>query len=130
MLRENFANFVIEAVLNGQLFHHALANALGDRISGLDLDQFAFDKLLDHFRGHVTDVIAIDQHPAEFPSPNRKEPGYWECQRSARRPRVAPLDGNLFLMPRDRTKEFVRNGARSSEQFAGILTTPRVADIV
>jgi len=25
MLRENFANFVIEAVLNGQLFHHALA---------------------------------------------------------------------------------------------------------
>jgi len=47
MLRENFANFVIEAVLNGQLFHHALANALGDRISGLDLDQFAFDKLLD-----------------------------------------------------------------------------------
>src|SRR6267142_6765143 len=63
MLYQNLAHFIIQSVLDGQLFHHALAHALRDRFGRLALNLVAFDEPLDHFRGHMADIITNEQHP-------------------------------------------------------------------
>src|SRR6267154_1989921 len=62
MLYQNLAHFIVQAVLDGQLFHHALAHALRDRFGRLALNLFAFNESLDDFRGHMADIIANEQH--------------------------------------------------------------------
>src|SRR5712675_3390012 len=63
MLYQNLAHFIVQAVLDGQLFHHALAHALRHRFGRLALNLVAFDEPLDHFRGHMADIITNEQHP-------------------------------------------------------------------
>src|SRR5712675_1481690 len=63
MLYQNLAHFIVQAVLDGQLFHHALAHALRDRVGRLALNLVAFNEPLDHFRGHMADIITNEQHP-------------------------------------------------------------------
>src|SRR5437879_11869475 len=62
MLDEDLAHFVIQAVFDGQLFHHALANALRHRFRSLALDLVSFDEPLHNFRGHMADIIPNEQH--------------------------------------------------------------------
>src|SRR5712675_2274006 len=63
MLYQNLAHFIVQAVLDGQLFHHALAHPLRYRFRRLALNLVAFDEPLDHFRGHMADIITNEQHP-------------------------------------------------------------------
>src|SRR6267154_230354 len=63
VLYQNLAHFIVQAVLDGQLFHHALAHALRDRFGRLALNLVAFNEPLDHFRGHMADIITNEQHP-------------------------------------------------------------------
>src|SRR5712675_3276275 len=63
MLYQNLAHFIVQAVLDGQLFHHSLAYALRDRFGRLALNLVAFNEPLDHFRGHMADIITNEQHP-------------------------------------------------------------------
>src|SRR5712672_2138038 len=63
VLYQNLAHFIIQAVLDGQLFHHALSHALRDRFGRLALNLVAFNESLDDFRGHMADIIANEQHP-------------------------------------------------------------------
>src|SRR6267154_6263342 len=63
MLYQNLAPFIVQAVLDGQLFHHALAHALRHRFGRLALNLVAFNEPLDHFRGHMADIITNEQHP-------------------------------------------------------------------
>src|ERR1700737_4485654 len=62
MLYQNFAHFVVQAVLDGQLFHHALAHTLRHRLRRLALNQVPFDQPFHDFRGHVAHIIPNDQH--------------------------------------------------------------------
>src|SRR6266436_4153682 len=62
MLDEYLAHFVIQAVFDGQFFHHALPNALRHRFRRLALDLVSFDEPLHNFRGHMADIIPNEQH--------------------------------------------------------------------
>src|SRR5579859_6273556 len=62
MLDQYVAHFFVQAVLDGDLFHHALPDALRHRFRRLRLNQLPFHQPLDHFRGHVPDVVPCDQH--------------------------------------------------------------------
>src|SRR4029077_3196411 len=67
MLEEDIAHLFVEPVLDGDLFHHALPETLRNRVRSLRLNQLPFHKPLDHFRGHVSDVISCNQHPRVSP---------------------------------------------------------------
>jgi len=74
MLRQNVADFVVKAVFDGNFLHHGVADALDDGVGRFNLHHLRFDEFLDHFRRHVGDVIAIDEHPADrFPSLQMQE---------------------------------------------------------
>src|SRR5579859_2209014 len=62
MLDQDVAHFFVQAVLDGDLFHHALPDALRHRFRRLRLNQLPFHQPLHHFRGHVPDVVPCDQH--------------------------------------------------------------------
>src|SRR5216684_1278064 len=62
VLHQNLAHFVVQAVLDGQLFHHALAHALRQRFRRFAFNLIAFDQPLHHFRCHVTDIIPNQKH--------------------------------------------------------------------
>src|SRR5579859_5012862 len=62
MLDQDVAYFFVQAVLDGDLFHHALPDALRHRFRRLRLNQLPFHQPLHHFRGHVPDVVPCDQH--------------------------------------------------------------------
>src|SRR5713226_396698 len=62
VLYQNFAHFVVQAVFDGQLFHHALPHALRHRLRRLTLNLVPFDEPLDDFRGHMAHIIPNEQH--------------------------------------------------------------------
>src|SRR5712691_7566290 len=62
VLHQNFAHFVVQAVFDGQFFHHALSHALRHGLRRFTFNQIAFDEPLDHFRGHMADIITNQEH--------------------------------------------------------------------
>jgi hypothetical protein len=62
MLYQNFAHFVVQAIFDSQLFHHALPHALCHRFRSFALNEIAFDEPLYDFRGHMADIIPYEQH--------------------------------------------------------------------
>src|SRR5580704_861622 len=67
MLGKDLAHFFVQPVLDGDLFHHALPQPLRNGLRSLRLNQLPFNKPLHHFRCHVSDVIACNQHPRMSP---------------------------------------------------------------
>src|SRR4029077_14129880 len=51
-----------QAVFDGQFFHHALPHALRHRFRRFALNQVPFDEPLNHFRGHMADIVPYEQH--------------------------------------------------------------------
>src|SRR5271170_3828354 len=59
---EDFADFVVYAVLDGDFVGHDLADLLRKILDVLRFDHLAGDQPLDDFLGHVADIIAREQH--------------------------------------------------------------------
>jgi hypothetical protein len=62
MLNQDFANFVIEAIFDGQFLNHVLADALRDSFGRLGLDEVALDEALYNLGRHVIHVVAGKKH--------------------------------------------------------------------
>src|SRR5207253_183302 len=61
-LNEDLPHFLVEPVLDGQLLEHALADARGHRVPGLNLNLPALHQALHHLTSHVSHKIAYEQH--------------------------------------------------------------------
>src|SRR6267154_4179022 len=62
MLNQNLAGFLIDAVFDGNLFEHGLAEAQYDGFRRFGLHHLVFDQFFECFVGHVADQIAVQQH--------------------------------------------------------------------
>src|SRR6266566_667265 len=62
MLEEYLPHFLVEPVPDGQLLEHALADARGHRVPGLNLNLPALHQALHHLTSHVSHKIAYEQH--------------------------------------------------------------------
>src|SRR5439155_14326249 len=94
VLHQNFAHFIIQAVLDRELFHHALAHPLLHRVRRFAFNQIAFDEPLDDFRSHVADIIANQEHSNSVLCPSaltrlQGKAVYWQPPESATRRRKA-----------------------------------------
>jgi hypothetical protein len=89
VLREDLANFVVQAILNGEFFHHPLSHARNDGLRRFGFDLIAFDEALYNFRRHVANIVPSDKHPDRFPFDRSAQPVYWQRKRSARRRRAS-----------------------------------------
>src|ERR1700722_19049704 len=67
VIREDLTDFFVQPVLDGDFFHHALPQPLRNSVRNLRLNQLPFHQALHHFRSHVSNVIACDQHPRVSP---------------------------------------------------------------
>src|SRR5260221_266802 len=69
VLGQDGADFLVDFVLDGNFFHHAVADFQDHRLDVFFFDGnlLVFDKLLDHLRGHVADIIAVQQHLWDVP---------------------------------------------------------------
>src|SRR5262249_14933728 len=66
-LGQNLPHFFVEPVLNSELFHHALTDALRHHFVRLSFDVAAFHEAFYDFGGHVRHVVPLQQHPNCFP---------------------------------------------------------------
>src|SRR6266581_1766401 len=72
VIDQDLPHFLVEPVLDGKLFLHPLAHAVGHRVGGFGLDLPAFHQAFYDFAGHVRDKVPYQKHLGAFPLPECK----------------------------------------------------------
>src|SRR5712691_5245013 len=72
VIDQDLPHFFVQAVLDGKLFLHALADAVGYRVGGFGFDLPAFHQAFYDFVGHVRDKVPYQKHLGAFPLPECK----------------------------------------------------------
>src|SRR5712664_2002191 len=127
VIDQDLPDFLVEPVLDGELFQHAHTNPVGHRSGGLGFDLPAFDQAFHKLVRHVRYKVPYEKHFSEFPLHKRKRVSLLaapiKCKETHGFAQKSPTVGRTMPCLTSATNADIRHGSANTRgAFAPALT--------